>query len=417
MTRLGRKSAPRVSERGAFRTERLRPASFRHVVFASLLGLVCGCFAALPPTPLPAGSPSAQRREPGPYAVGRRDLTIVRTLDAAPRVLETTVWFPKDAPEPCPLVVYSHGFMSNRMGGAYLAEDLASRGFVVAAPDHPHTRRFASDLRLEDLVNQPADLRAVVDRLADPHATVQAVPVRIDPNRIGVMGLSLGAFTATVDAFHPRLGDPRIRAAVAIAGPTTPFGPAFFTSRPVDFLMIAGGADVIIDPETNALPLLERAPNARIVLIDHASHAGFDQATLFPLLGLRNPDRLGCWMLARSLKLDRAMRSPALTSFVQADDGVAIPAEMPRPCVKPPPHDVLAPVRQLSITRLAVTAFFEATLGATSDVRNAAAHYLDVELSRDVPEVHVRRAPARGTDVETAGQPLPPALVPVERNS
>jgi len=389
------------------------------------LALLAGCASLPPPTPLPAGSPSVQRRAHGPWPVARRDLTVVRPFvptpgaPSEPRVLETTVWYPKDATEPCPLVVYSHGFMSNRKAGAYLAEDLASRGFVVAAPDHPHTRRFASDLRLEDLVNQPADVRAVIDRLADPRATIQPLPVRVDPARIGVMGLSLGAFTATVAAFHPRLGDPRVRAAVSIAGPTTPFGPGFFAARPVDFLMIAGGSDVIIDAETNAWPLLQRAPSARVVMIDGASHAGFDQATYFPLLGLENPDRLGCWMLARSLKLERAMKSPALTSFIRADDGISVPAEMPTPCAKPAPHDVLSPHRQMTITRLAVVAFFEATLGTTADVRQAGARYLDVELARDVPEVHIRRAPASLSSpprAETA-QPPPPRLVPVERSS
>jgi len=389
--------------------------------------LLAGCAALLPPTPLPEGSPSAQRRTPGPSAVARRDLTIVRPLAAtpgappAPRLLETTVWYPKGATTPCPLVVYSHGFMSNRTGGAYLAEDLASRGFVVAAADHPHTRRFASELRLEDLVNQPADVGAVIDRLADPRATIPPLPVRVDPTRIGVMGLSLGAFTATVAAFHPRLGDPRIRAAVSIAGPTTPFGPGFFAGAPVDFLMIAGGADVIIDPAANAWPVLERVPHARVLMIERASHAGFDQATYFPLLGLRNPDRLGCWMLARSLKLERAMQSPALTGFIQADDGIVVPAEMPKPCATPAPHDVISPHRQMTITRLAVTAFFEATLGATPEVRDAGARFLDVELARDVPEVRVRRAPAPAGAAPPAGrataQPPPPRLVPVDRSS
>ena len=42
----------------------------------------------------------------------------------------------------------------------------------------------------------------------------------IDRDRIGAMGLSLGGLTTTLVAFHPTLGDPRIRAAVSIAGPS-----------------------------------------------------------------------------------------------------------------------------------------------------------------------------------------------------
>lgn len=105
-------------------------------------------------------------------------------------------------------------------GGTYLAEGLASRGYVVAAPDHPLTRRRAASRRIEDVVQQPADLRIVIDRLLASRAGERPFD-QIDPQRIGVMGLSLGGMTATLAAFHPRLRDPRIGAAVSIAGPMT----------------------------------------------------------------------------------------------------------------------------------------------------------------------------------------------------
>jgi len=40
-------------------------------------------------------------------------------------------------------VIISHGYPGNRFLLSHLAENLASKGFVVAAPDHPdkHLRR------------------------------------------------------------------------------------------------------------------------------------------------------------------------------------------------------------------------------------------------------------------------------------
>mgnify|MGYP001812363608 FL=1 len=102
---------------------------------------------------------------PGPFAVGELELTLVDrsrataangAVAASPeRVLETSVWYPARhrslewlragppplAPGACPspLVIYSHGFMSFRHNGAYLATHLASHGYVVAAANFPLT--------------------------------------------------------------------------------------------------------------------------------------------------------------------------------------------------------------------------------------------------------------------------------------
>jgi predicted dienelactone hydrolase len=115
----------------------------------ALLVFAPACALIAPPAPPPLGSPSAERFEPGPFAVGSRDYTFVdpsRPGQAArtPRTLVTKVWFPVDAPGPRPLVLYSHGFLGNRFGGRYLAKYLASRGYVVAAPGSPLSSRHPS---------------------------------------------------------------------------------------------------------------------------------------------------------------------------------------------------------------------------------------------------------------------------------
>src|SRR5690242_21544372 len=96
-----------------------------------LVVVLSACAVRTPPPP------GAARFADGPDRVGHHDYTIVYGPAGAPRRLATRVWFPRDDDAAHPLVVYSHGYWSTREGGAYLAQTLARRGYVVAAPNHP----------------------------------------------------------------------------------------------------------------------------------------------------------------------------------------------------------------------------------------------------------------------------------------
>ena len=109
---------------------------------AALLTLLL--FAALfitRPRPLPANTESAARLEAGPYDVDIAEVVWIdptRPTDsngdytgAENRTFDVAIWSPINATGPHPLVLYSHGFMSTRHGGTYLAEHLASHGYVV----------------------------------------------------------------------------------------------------------------------------------------------------------------------------------------------------------------------------------------------------------------------------------------------
>jgi predicted dienelactone hydrolase len=109
----------------------------------------------------PRGVDTAAFLEPGRYGVGVRTLALVDTsrptaahgdVPAAPsRTLTTEVWYPtaphtgaaaRDATAAhgrFPVVLSSHGYSDVRTGEAYIAEALASRGYVVAAPQFPLT--------------------------------------------------------------------------------------------------------------------------------------------------------------------------------------------------------------------------------------------------------------------------------------
>jgi predicted dienelactone hydrolase len=370
----------------------------------ALLVLAAAC-TVVPPAP-PPGSPNARLLAEGPFDVEHRDYALVdrsrpndaRTDDArrSPRRLTTTVWFPRGVAGPHPLVMYSHGFLSTRRGGAYLAEWLASRGYVVAAPDHPLTAHWAWGGRvIEDVVNQPADLSFVIDTILGWDDEERPFDGTIARERIGVMGLSLGGMTATLAAYHPRLRDPRIRAAVSIAGPMTIFGPEFFAAVPVPFVMIAGDQDVVIDYASNAPLVSERVAGGQLVTIAGGSHAGFDDLASGALRVLPNPDVLACWWL--SLTLDLSDSRETLAALAGEESGDLIPASVARPCANAPPWSAIDPARQQLITKIAVGAFLDSQLAPDPTVRGVAAAYLLHDLARDFPEVRYEAAPPTGT--------------------
>jgi hypothetical protein len=172
------------------------------------------------------------------------------------------------------------------------------------------------------------------------------------------------------------------------------FEPAFFRTAPVPFLVIAGTADVIADPRRNAFVALERVPDATLVLIAGASHAGFDQVTAgLPRL-MDNPDVFGCWVLSWTLHLDVVLAR--LRRDVRAGDGIDLEHGVASPCTERPPHLAMDPARQQMITTLAVTAFLESRFARDVTARRAARHFLSTTLPHELPEVSVTATPAAG---------------------
>ena len=107
-----------------------------------------------------------------------------------------------------PLVIFSHGFGMARCNYTLYTEDLASHGFIVAAIDHANSGltvlpdgrvlSFAPDSLGPDhkVVQMAEDATFVVDALLDGTQNVDKFVGRIDPQRIGMLGHSLGGAAA-----------------------------------------------------------------------------------------------------------------------------------------------------------------------------------------------------------------------------
>ncbi|MCX8072290.1 MAG: hypothetical protein N3C12_07555 [Candidatus Binatia bacterium] len=327
---------------------------------------------------------------PGPYGVGfvetvledrSRPTMANRSFPGSDRrVLPATVWYPttdssrglgeqRAAPfaataAPAPVVVYSHGFLSNRRGGAYIAQHLVTHGFVVAAVDFPLSSFSApGGATLGDLANQPGDVSFLLNALL--HGTEAAFAFlagRLDPQRVGLTGLSLGGATTLLTTFHPTLRDPRVRAAVAYAPPACFLGPRFYATASVPLALVHGDLDAIVPYAEHALFAFQQAgPPKYLFTLKRGNHTAFTDGADVLFGQMQNADDLGCSALGSALAND-----PAAVNFAQnlggAEAGI-VSGNCPIPCARGPSNPpAMAPQRQLALAKAIALAHFEAWL-------------------------------------------------------
>ena len=91
------------------------------------------------------------------------------------------------------LIIISHGFSGNFLGHNDTAQYLAKQGYVVATPTHPDLQGLKSGKPAFDpLVIRPRHIQLFMDELVDHPALTTTFRQR----RVGVIGFSLGAYTA-----------------------------------------------------------------------------------------------------------------------------------------------------------------------------------------------------------------------------
>ncbi|NND67453.1 MAG: hypothetical protein HKN19_07700 [Halioglobus sp.] len=374
-------------------------------VLIALLGLVFigGALSAVlangrQAEPFPAGSVSESRLQPGGLTVLQYAATFVD--DSRPtaangdyagdssRRLEGQVWHPADnAGGPYPLIVYSHGFTSTWEGGAYLAQHMASLGYVVVAVNYPLTNFMApGGPNVMDVVNQPADISFMIDRLIADSATAgHALEGMVDQSRIGLTGISLGGMTTTLASFHPEMRDERIGAALSIAGPTAMFTKKFFTHADVPFLMLAGDIDALVPYTSNAVPVLDKVAGSELVTVTGGSHTGF-AGPAAPLRWLDNPDAIGCYMVRDNVDEALEEEEPWFDRIGTVEQGINYDA-VNELCRMDPLPTAMNVLRQHMITTVVVSSFFQSHFAANAQERQAARDYLDKTLASELAEV------------------------------
>jgi predicted dienelactone hydrolase len=182
--------------------------------------------------------------EPGgtatPYRVFLRDgRTEVNLIGRATRDRQPLV-----GSSPHPLVLISHGYPGNRYLLSHLAENLASKGYVVASIDHTDSTYRTRAAFASTLLHRSFDQLFVLDEIARLGAQPGHFLNRlVDADNTGLIGYSMGGYGALITAgagvsqravdeaaprgilathragsvSHGEHFDPRIRAVVAFA--------------------------------------------------------------------------------------------------------------------------------------------------------------------------------------------------------
>ncbi|WP_299410317.1 alpha/beta hydrolase [Acaryochloris sp. IP29b_bin.148] len=238
------------------------------------------------------------------------------------REIVTDIYFPTTASDqPYPVVVISHGFNSDRSTYAYLAQHLASHGYVVIMPEHSGSNgQQIADLfrgRAQDVIDRtefldrPLDVSYILDTLEQNSITDPRFQGRLDLKRVGMLGHSYGGYTAlalagatpnfaqlrqacstgldntfnvslvlqcqALQSSDPtvELVDSRIQGVIAISPiGSNLFGKSGYQNVKVPVMMMTGGADTIapaLPEQIQPFTWLTHAEK-RLVLMNNGTH-------------------------------------------------------------------------------------------------------------------------------------------------
>ncbi|WP_185969986.1 alpha/beta hydrolase family protein [Rhizobium straminoryzae] len=213
---------------------------------------------------------------------------------------------PEKGVDPYPLVIVSHGYPGNRYLLSPLAENLASKGYVVASIDHTDSTYNDRAAFGSTLVNRPLDQRFVLSEIAAMSGQDgNFLSGLVDAGKAGLIGYSMGGYGAMITAgagvsekavkadwsapdgllavhqegsgSHAALFEPRFKAILAIA----PWGmqrgmwdEAGLSEVKVPIFFMAGSADDVSDYQKGIRPLFTGAKSVDRYLLtfDHANH-------------------------------------------------------------------------------------------------------------------------------------------------
>jgi pimeloyl-ACP methyl ester carboxylesterase len=366
-----------------------------------LMKIALGLFAALlivvyivmnPPLARPSGALSQENYRRGPHHVTQQSISWVDTSRPTTanrdfpgrdsRELKGRIWFPSDKQgAPYPLIVYSHGYMSQHKEGEYLLSFLASHGFVAVSVDFPLSNGSSpGGAVVSDIAKQPGDVSFLIDQmLARAKQADNLLYGLVDADRIAAIGLSLGGLTTELVTFAPQLKDPRIRAAVSMAGPSVFFTPEFFAGSTIPFMYIGGTADAIVPYRENAQPIPKKYPHSVLVTLDSGDHIGFIDMAPALFRWFDNPDKIGCVALMRGLKKaqesSQAGKPPDNLGELIGGPGIDAKASLV-PCQSSEYARAMRPARQHTLVTLAIYSFLESQFSPSELIRQQMHTYL-----------------------------------------
>ena len=154
-------------------------------------------------------------RQPGDYAIERKEMSFeverVRQTEIGlsdSYQLETDAYLPKDLTKPAPLAIITHGFTSSRGDFQYLAEHLASHGYIVLVPEHIGSDAVYKEAFLRGELNttispiefysRPQDITTLLDEVEESELNSL-----VNWQQVGIFGHSFGGNTALVVAGAP----------------------------------------------------------------------------------------------------------------------------------------------------------------------------------------------------------------------
>ncbi|MEH1781052.1 alpha/beta hydrolase [Nostoc sp.] len=235
-----------------------------------------------------------------------------------------------------PVIVLSHGFASVRTDLRYLAEHLASHGYVVAALEHPGSNQANTDLAFQgktrvmkpqEFLDRPQDISFVLDELEKLNQTANhPLQGKLATNKAMIIGYSFGGGTALALAGAElqlehlkqrcqknlailslgedmqciaqelpensyQLRDPRIKQAIAF-NPTTSliFGETGLTKIQIPTLVLTGSADKTTPALTEQIVGFNKIPSPKwLVGIVGGTHLSVkDPSTTLDQIGQPN---------------------------------------------------------------------------------------------------------------------------------
>lgn len=204
-----------------------------------------------------------------------------------------------------PLVIISHGYPGNRYLLSHLAENLASKGYIVASIDHPDSIYQNKVAFGSTLVNRPLDQRFVLGEIARLGGEDGFLGGIVNASNAALIGYSMGGYGAVItagggvtpagvdlswgaphgtlavnqsgSATHQEMPDPRFKTAIAVA----PWGwnqgfwdEETLTGVELPMLFIAGSVDDVAgyDPGVRSIWEASTGTDRALLTFEDANH-------------------------------------------------------------------------------------------------------------------------------------------------